>query len=621
MLIDLPSIAPEEALNGYLLRLAELNGLGGVQQLLEPLAIKPRASYSPEQVGRIANLLGVDRSPLVQANLVASRMARPDVNAQFAPASRLPVCPLCFAEEPVIRRSWLNIMTPVCTRHGVRLVDRCGECGEPFTWRRASLSMCMCGVGVAEAAAAPAPAFSHALSCAIHGVSVPAGLSQLLPAAFVAPGQEQRDHLAWLLACHGADPGGAKVMKRPRPVDTDEAIALLEESLQPIFSKWPEGMQQLLTRIDVASPSQSSGIGKQLGNWYRVLHRNFGQDRFQWLHDEVAQFVASHMVLTINDRVTRIPKCFGQIKGWLSVAEAARAIGIAPERLRHALRAGEVEGEARRGGADRDFCFLRRHVVEEIRARRARYVDARRAMALLDVTKRQLKRLVDAGGVTHREPADRPSLVDAPFLEEELHELMQCIESRLQPWPSPRHGAAITLSDITAVRGRGEDYVLRAYRAILRGDVVPRALQEGAVGLNRLVFDEDELNVVALPNPHDARMTMTQLCDMMGWKHEAVAKWVENGHLKAERIANGPTMTTLFRVDDLLHFATRHVILSVMAAECGARSKDLAELLEDHGCQVHSFHHELRGGRFASIVALEELGALLQEVCRAEVLR
>ncbi len=621
MLIDLPSIAPDEALNGYLLRLADRNGLGGIQKLLEPLSIKPRASYSPEQVGRVANLLGVDRQPLLQANLVASRTAHPDVNAQFATASRLPVCPLCFAEEPVIRRSWLNIMTPVCTRHGVRLVDRCGECGEPFTWRRASLDMCMCGVGLAENPATPAPAFSHALSCAIHGVQLPAEVSGLLPEAFVAAGQEQRDHLAWFLACHGADPGGAKVMKRPRPVDTEEAVALLEASLSPVFSHWPQGMQQLLTRIDAASPSQSAGIGKQLGNWYRVLHRNFGQDRFQWLHDEVAQFIASHLVLTINDRVSRIPKSLGEIKGWLSVAEAARAIGVAPERLRQALRDGEVEGEVRRGGTDRDFGFIRRHVVEEIRGRRARYVEARRAMDILDVTRRQLKRLVDAGGVTHREPAARPSLVDAPYLEEELHDLVQRIESRVQPWSSSRHGAAITLCDIAAVRGRGEDYVLRAYQAILRGDVAPRALQEGSVGLNRFIFDEDELNVVALPNPHDARMTLTQLSDMTGWKHESVAKWIAEGFLKAERIANGATLTTLIRVDDLIFFLSRYVILSMMAAESGAQSKDLAELMEGQGCDVHSFHYESRRGRFGSIVAIADLGALLQEVCRPESIR
>ena len=51
-------------------------------------------------------------------------------------------------------------------------------------------------------------------------------------------------------------------------------------------------------------------------------------------------------------------------KGWLSVVEAVHAIGIAPERLRQALRDGEVEREVRRCGSDHDSCFIGREVVE-----------------------------------------------------------------------------------------------------------------------------------------------------------------------------------------------------------------------------------------------------------------
>ena len=621
MLIERPSIAAGEALNGYFLRLAELNGLAGIRHLLEPLSIKTRAAYSVEQIARIASFLECDRQTLLDANLVNSRSARPGTNGLFAPDSRLPVCPICFAEEPIIRREWLNVMSPVCAKHGVRLVDHCSACAAPMTWRRIGLSQCDCGADLTTHAAVKGPEFATALSCTIHGHAIPEALSALLPAAFVRQGPDQSDSMAWFFACHAADPGGSRVMKRPRPANTDEAISFLETNLAPVFAQWPQGMHRLLTRIDAASPNQSAGVRRQLKNWYRGMVVNFDQSRFQWLHDEVAQFVAEHLAITINGRTSSIPPTFGEIKGWLSVAEAARVIGVAPERLRKALRDGEVAGEVRRGGADRDFAFLRRELVNEIRRQRAQYVEARRAMTILDVTKRQLKRLVDAGGVVHHEPADRPALVDAPYREEELQELLARIEARHQPWSTARHGSPIVLGEIQAVRGRGEDYVLRAYRAILRGDVVAREIRDGAIGMSRFVFDADELNVVALPNPHDARMTLTQFCDMTGWKDESVAKWVANGFLKAERIPNGPTMTTLIRVDDLVFFLSRYVIFAVMARECGAQSSDLVDLVESQGCEVHSFHHEGRRGKFGSIVALEDLGALLQEVCRPDRFR
>ena len=618
MLIELPSIEPDEALNGYLLRLAQRNGLGGIQQLLEPLAIKPRASYSPEQVGRVAHLLGVDRNRLAQANLVDSRTTRPEVNAQFAAASRLPVCPLCFADEPIVRVQWLNVMTPVCPRHGVRLVDRCGACGSPLTWRRLALSYCDCGNSLEDAAAAPAPTFSLAFTRAVYGFESNADDGLLPPKAFVGDGCIQADHLAWFLARYQADPGGTRVLKRPKPASTDEAIELLEFGLAPVFAEWPRGLERLLESIDASSPNHSAGIGKQLGNWYRILHRHFGPHRFGWLHEAVAQYVAAHLVLTINDRVTRIPKALRSISGWLAVTEAARMIGVAPERLRIALHNGDVEGRTRNGGSARDLGFLRRDVVERLRQCRSEYVEGRSAMALLQVSKRQLRRLVDAGGLIHHDAADRPVLVDAPYRVDEIQRLLSDIESRYRPWTSSRHGAAVDLDDIVAVRGRGEDYVLRAYRAIARGDVVPRDLCQDAVGMRRFVFDEEELNAIALPSPQDFRMTMTQLCDMTGWKHESVAKWIANGFLKAERFSNGATMTTVLRVDDLIHFLSRHVILSVLAKECGSQSSHLADLIESQGGEVHSFYGQTQRGKFGSILPLESLGALLQELCRPE---
>ena len=616
-----PSIAPEEALNGYLLRLAERNGLSGIGHVLEPLSIKARAIYSTEQLVRIADLLGCDRKTLFDANLVNSRSAPPETNGLFAPGSRLPVCPICFAEEPMVRQEWLNIMSPVCAKHAVRLIDHCSACQAPLSWRRIDLSRCDCGFELTAHATVEAPPFVTALSRSIHGHAIPDALAALLPSDFVAQGSDQSDYMAWFFACHAADPGGERVMKRPRPANTDEAIIFLETHLAPTFAHWPHGMHRLLSSIDARSPNKSAGVQRQLKNWYRGMVVNFDRDRFQWLHDEVAQYVAEHLAITINGRTSSIPASLGEIKGWLSVAEAARVIGVAPERLRRALRDGEVAGEVRRGGADRDFAFLRRELVDEIREQRTQYVQARRAMTILDVTKHQLKRLVDAGGVIHHEATDRPALVDCPYAQCELLELLAQIEARYQPWNALRHGSPIGLADIHAARGRGEDYVLRAYRAILRGDVVARDLRQDAMGMSRFVFDADELNIVALPNPHDARMTLSQLCYMTGWKHESITKWVTNGFLKAERIPNGPTMATLIRVDDLVLFLSRHVILAVMARECGTQSSDLADLIELQGCDVHSFHNEARSGKFGSIVKLEDLGALLQGVCRPDRFR
>ena len=51
------------------------------------------------------------------------------------------------------------------------------------------------------------------------------------------------------------------------------------------------------------------------------------------------------------------------------------------------------------------------------------------------------------------------------------------------------------------------------------------------------------------------------------------------------------------------------------------KSASAPTLIEGQGCEVHSFNYESRRGKFGSIVALEDLGALLQEVCQPDRFR
>ena len=619
MLIAIPPIHDDEALNGYLLRLAEANGLEGIRHLLEPCDVKPRASYTAAQLAVIAAKLELDFDAMTKANLALGLGADPAHNARYAIGTRLAACPLCVAGDGYIRAEWLNFLSPVCAHHGVRLVDRCGECGAPLTWRRASLSGCDCGALISDYPSRSAPPFAWTFSAAIHGKQARAGAAVTMPGPFEHGEIEGRDHLAWFFACHAASPAGQHVMKRPLPSNTDEAIEILERDLAPVLGAWPEGLHALLRRIDEASPQRSAGIGKQLGTWYRGLHQHFEEDRFQWVRDEAAAFAAAHLALTFNGRVSRIPKPFGSIKGWLSVAEAARQIGVAPERLRGAISDGQVPGMVRSGGPERDFKFIRRPVVEALCEEKKRYVDARAAMRILGVNRRQFQRLLDAGGVQHRAAGDRPPLVDDPYCTDDLEALTAAIAARTSPWSRPRPDCEVRLADIVAARGRGEEYVLRAYQAIIRGDVAPRCIIDDGIGLGCFVFDRSEIEAIALPNPLESRMTLTQLCEVTGWKHESVAKWVSNGFLQAERIPNGATMATLISVEGLVRFLSRHVILAEMAHACDSQSRYLSDILEQAGCEVQSFQTDA-GVTIGSIASLADLGAMLQDTARHRAL-
>lgn len=109
-----PEQNPIESAQGYVLRLADLNGLRHSRWLFAHLGIKP-----------------------------------------FAIAA---MCPLCLAENSVWRRAWLDRRRPWCPDHRCWLVDGCTVCGQALRWVHLRRAQCACGAVLAETAVLPAPA-------------------------------------------------------------------------------------------------------------------------------------------------------------------------------------------------------------------------------------------------------------------------------------------------------------------------------------------------------------------------------------------------------------------------------------------------------------------------------
>jgi len=464
------------------------------------------------------------------------------------------------------------------------------------------------------ATARSAPPTTLAVSCLLTGVRLSDDLASVLPHQLAASSAEGLDEFFWFFMCHASAPSAQKPMKRPRPGSTDEAVNELEAHLAPVIADWPNGLHTLMDRVAAGSSKESSGAGLYLGRWYRELYRRFGQQRYQWLHDEVAGYVARHMAVSVNERTTRIPRALNTIKGWLSVAEASAVLHIQPDRLRTALRWGMVEGDVRTAGPDRDFCFIRREHVEALRIERFSYVDARAAMSILGVTRQQFDRLVQCGVVARYEEGQRPPLVDHPFRRDELEGLLSRIEHRAVP-RELSSDSQLRFGDIVGVRGRGEPFVLNAYRAIADGEVIPRTIDVGHQGLGRFIFDVDEVERSAVGHSQPQMLTLSQVCEMTRWKPEVVSRWVDADLLAAQRIANGASRTTLIKVQDLISFLQSHIVVADLAMISGRHGKHLNEALRAIGCDITQvLNHD--GIGFGSLVKSASFTTSIVEAAR-----
>lgn len=158
-----PALHPGEALDGYLERLAEANGLSTAtlhKLILASLSTAPAAlAYlmikpSHAALKAIADLGGVDLAALTAATLMrygdglplhlegldpSRRHTYRRLVAQgWFPPHGSQACPRCLARDGIWRLEWRLPLITVCTVHGVELLTECDACRQRFRVRRHS---------------------------------------------------------------------------------------------------------------------------------------------------------------------------------------------------------------------------------------------------------------------------------------------------------------------------------------------------------------------------------------------------------------------------------------------------------------------------------------------------
>lgn len=158
-----PALHPAEALDGYLERLADTNGLSTTtlhKLMREALGADPAALAflmvrpQPGAIETIAVLGGADRAALSAATLMRYGDGLPLHLEGFDPSRRhtyrslvaqgwfpphgSQACPLCLARDGIWRLQWRLPLVTVCRIHEVELLTQCAACRRRFRMRRHS---------------------------------------------------------------------------------------------------------------------------------------------------------------------------------------------------------------------------------------------------------------------------------------------------------------------------------------------------------------------------------------------------------------------------------------------------------------------------------------------------
>lgn len=152
-----PQPNQRESLSGYIVRLAEANGLKSVNELARLSGLRKGWSdpdYSSHLTGRLSWIAGCPPDHLQNMTIyhLARHFACPTFSfAEMAPffqgslAASLRYCPACLAEHPYYRLSFRFLALAGCALHGCSFLDTCGHCETPlpFLPRRPRIACCM----------------------------------------------------------------------------------------------------------------------------------------------------------------------------------------------------------------------------------------------------------------------------------------------------------------------------------------------------------------------------------------------------------------------------------------------------------------------------------------------
>ncbi|MDD0813373.1 TniQ family protein [Curvibacter sp. HBC28] len=147
-------IWPGESGQGYVLRMAASNGLGGIARVKKMLGCSRFQTLCAQDAPQLAQWFGasVQRLSYALESTQGGRrvegltyMGHNLGRSYFLNRSYPRVCPDCVNEFGYCRAAWDFTLCVACARHHRLLIDRCPACSAPLKWTRPALCLCDCG--------------------------------------------------------------------------------------------------------------------------------------------------------------------------------------------------------------------------------------------------------------------------------------------------------------------------------------------------------------------------------------------------------------------------------------------------------------------------------------------
>jgi hypothetical protein len=576
MLIHTFSPFPDESGRGYYRRLSSANVMGSWKDLAHHCGARASHDALLAHPQHVATRLGLEPQWCEQAT------AQDNIARSWTGLNRHgrdAVCTLCLRESAHLRSIWEHAFLVACPRHGVLLRDECSSCGAQLRDTREHICACDCGFDLRAAPAEPATPAQRWLSSLLDGgTGAVEGCGPAMPATDVSVASKLIRTL-----CRQPD---ARVKARRGNAAAPSTMHALVAYLLPLeqfLGHWPANFELHVSERLLQGPAEARTLNSRLGAWYQQLRKLSA-------HEASHPFLSAigHVAQREFDGVLGMDGAAAVVNQKAShvlLLEAARRIGIAHSALLNYRRKGALQCQAIKAGTNG---FVYQVAVEEVNAiieARQMWLSEELACDKLGVPPAVLGHLCDAGVVV-REAKWKSDLRKAgPIGLASLQRLVQAVH--LHDTRSVHDGLQrMKLCELTARHVGDKKALGTALRAIASGAI--RALQV-AEPIGQSEFLCDDIAAHYARPMLESGMTIQQLSQVTGYKHESIVHWVRLGLLRSQQVDLRGQPCRIVMPEQLAQFRREFVPLSDLAAEMGTKSSALAQQLGTIaivGCQT-----------------------------------
>lgn len=601
-LIDL---FPPESTEGpieYLRRLAFRNDYSDWQSLVRAAQLNPSLNALWKNKPALCKALGLEPGWL-DTVMPPTNSGTGLHDTFFRRTSIDAICPHCLKEHDHLHQAWTHSLISACPDHGTALIDTCPSCGDHLSHKRFNPSICDCGYDLREATTMPASSFEIWTSARLAGDMRPCEGHQEIGT------QEDYAGLGKLLFSLAIriDPSSkVKPGKTSRPHELGQTRALMA-AIQPLFEAWPQGFNaHVRDRLKAGNPAVFSPSGR-LGAWYAALHNLCRKaNAFEPLWTAFSDAMIDHFDGNLRGQQVLKPSPERE-RRFVPTAEAARLIGIPPNKLSAALKSGLVAGHISKQGTAYTLALMDRAEVERVRTERACWITASAAATIAGVPPSVISHLIEAGLLTRDNRWAQDILKGGPIKKACIQTLLETLISLVEPRETPE---SLRFGQLIGRRTTDKKGIHRLYQAIASGDVRAVRYTPG-FGLDGLTFATDDvrryLGSVGLTNG----MTLTQLEKANGWKYEALSHWAQIGLLKTEEVLLQGRSARLVTNTALAEFHRTWVPVSDLAQALNTKSSALTAKIIERGISIHGTLTLPSGAKRGGLVSFADLAALL----------